>query len=599
MRCTAKTSKGPRCKNDTVGSSRHCHLHTTTSNKGPSTLTDVDGAVDFVSTMSSRIVTLGLYKARYCQRGVPRAVKARLDRHEKQLIQLLRHAVDHGTNFQQAKQVVGAKLDTLHALIEQHCRGKRGRNSERKKSYSDSYNFNFASAQGGPFGNNVAVAQAGPPAPIYASAPQVAVPPVAVARTSPLLPDIPIGDANFLMRPNLPTIPTYGQVFQRGPETAASPAAPKGFMGRLKYLFKMGNKKTIEDTVRPIIYGNWGIIQRIKSSPTQYHRTHMLLDNWGLLLHVVMICVQHKQEWILATLPPELQYILKVTFTYLLHVTHILMGHEGQIDMIALESKSYFEPVANVATYAWDMVANAATRVKDTTANVVTYPATKIKNTVDEALVKVGEITETATEDYAVQTESFNKNLRAVSKRVVVGVVGAVCLGFLVNHIFVIYMDKKKRSQLPTPPRLIVSKPDKDQQQRDADAKKKHTIKDNVFLGLILGSLTLGATASFAYTIDPKIYVKMFRKKIQEIPEGPATVETIATHMQTAKDTLSGATPPPTPSVGFRDGVTYIPDPPRENQVQVPDTASAPPPPTLRQELEDRTVNQEESCSIQ
>ncbi len=62
--------------------------------------------------------------------------------------------------------------------------------------------------------------------------------------------------------------------------------------------------------------------------------------------------------------------------------------------------KSFYAPVANVATYVWDTVASAATRVKDTTANVVTYPATKLKNTVDEALVKVGEITETATEDF-------------------------------------------------------------------------------------------------------------------------------------------------------------------------------------------------------
>jgi hypothetical protein len=184
-----------------------------------------------------------------------------------------------------------------------------------------------------------------------------------------------------------------------------------------------------------------------------------------------MLCVEQRQDWVLQTLPPKLQYVLKVSFMYLMHITKVLLGGEGEIDIVAVQKRSVLGLITNSSV---DYAAIAATKLK----------------------------TETLIDTEKVANRMMDK-LEVTVKKLIMTLFAAI----LVRHIIVIYLDEDKRARLPAPIRFVMD-------TIDNPLSKLPTGRVPRILTIIFG---LGI-AGIAYTGSPEAFWKALLELIRTDP---------------------------------------------------------------------------------
>ena len=417
---------------------------------------NVEDSGTFIMTISSNMVTLGLLKTQYCHAGIAPGIRAQMAHLEREMRGLLADAqADRVADYRKANAAFSKDFETLQSLILGHCRLRNNRQRKKSASGFDGQGRLYVTTRKGE--------------------------------------RVPVSDDQLLgtdMGPDIIVTP--------------GPAYPQkeGFMSRLKRLLKIGNKQVVAAVVQPAIKTNWAIIQRINSSGLSSAKNpQVIVDNWGLLLHIVMLCVEQRQEWVLQTLPPKLQYVLKVSFMYLMHITKVLLGDEGEIDIVAVQKRSFFEKILNSASKS---AAKGAVQEGEEAANRIVIESEKAANRmVDKMEVTV--------------------------KKLIMTLFAAI----LVQHIIGIYLDKDRRDRLPAPIRFIMD-------TVDNPLSKLPTRRVPRILTILFGVGIVGLGIGFSN--NPDAFMKTLKQLVRSDPVTKEAFQDLGNDLKRAADGLESAT---------------------------------------------------------
>lgn len=434
-----------REKRATVASSRH------------SQRPNVEDSGTFIMTISSNMVTLGLLKTQYCHAGIAPSIRAQMAHLEREMRGLLADAqADRVADYRKANTAFLKHFEALQSLILEHCRLRVDRRRKKSASGFDGQGRLYVTTRKG--------------------------------ERVPVSSDQLLGND---MGPDMIVTP--------------GPAYPQkeGFVSRLRRLLKIGNKQVVAAVVQPAIKTNWAIIQRINSSGlSSLKNPQVIVDNWGLLLHIVMLCVEQRQDWVLQTLPPKLQYVLKVSFIYLMHIAKVLLGGEGEIDIVAVQKRS----VLGINTFL-NSASNAAA-----------------KGAVQEG--------EEAANRVLVKTEGSTNRVIDKFETTVKKLIMTLFAAIFVRHIIVIYLDKDKRDRLPAPIRFIMD-------TVDNPLSKLPTRRVPRILTMIFGAGIVGI--GIAFSNNPEAFMKTLKQLVRSDPVMKEAVQKSKDDLERSIRVLQGA----------------------------------------------------------
>ena len=425
----------------------------------------------FIMTISSNMVTLGLLKTQYCHAGIAPSIRAQMAHLEREIRGLLADAqADRVADYRKANTAFLKHFEALQSLILEHCRLRVDRRRKKSASGFDGQGRLYVTTRKG--------------------------------ERLPVSSDQLLGND---VGPDM--IVTQGPAYPY-PQGPAYPYPQKeGFVSRLRRLLKIGNKQVVAAVVQPAIKTNWAIIQRINSSGlSSLKNPQVIVDNWGLLLHIVMLCVEQRQDWVLQTLPPKLQYVLKVSFIYLMHIAKVLLGGEGEIDIVAVQKRS----ILGINTFLTS-ASNAAAK---------------------GAIIEGEEVVKRVIKETEGSTNRVIDKFEVTVKKLIMMLFAAIFVG----HIIVIYLDKDKRDRLPAPIRFIMD-------TVDNPLSKLPTRRVPRILTMIFGAgiVSAGIVGGIAYSNNPEAFMKSLKQFIRSDPVMKKAVQKSKDDLERSISVLQGA----------------------------------------------------------